>query len=53
MQSVRNLEKSKFIEDIARDEKLSLQLLQLDVNSDGNWFPETGTGLSPSQKQET
>jgi NAD(P)-dependent dehydrogenase (short-subunit alcohol dehydrogenase family) len=31
---VRNLEKSKFLEDIARDESLSLQLLQLDVNSD-------------------
>ena len=31
---VRNLEKSKFIEDIARDERLSLELLQLDVDSD-------------------
>lgn len=31
---VRNLEKSKFIEDIARDENLSLQLLQLDVDSE-------------------
>jgi NAD(P)-dependent dehydrogenase (short-subunit alcohol dehydrogenase family) len=47
---VRNLEKSKFIEDIARDENLSLQLLQLDVDSDESVSNSIGTVIAERKK---
>jgi NAD(P)-dependent dehydrogenase (short-subunit alcohol dehydrogenase family) len=47
---VRNLEKSKFIEDIARDENLSLQLLQLDVDSDESVSNSIGKVIAERKK---
>jgi short chain dehydrogenase len=46
----RNLEKSKFIEDIARDENLSLQLLHLDVNSDESVSNSLGKVIAEKKK---
>jgi NAD(P)-dependent dehydrogenase (short-subunit alcohol dehydrogenase family) len=47
---VCNLERSKFIEDIARDENLSLQLLQLDVDSDESVSNSIGKVIAKRKK---
>jgi NADP-dependent 3-hydroxy acid dehydrogenase YdfG len=47
---IRNLEKSKFIKDIAINENLSLQLLQLDVNSDESVNNSIGKVITERKK---